>query len=52
MLGLYWGYMGDNGKDCQNYGPFLCTLDIRCGIIIGIQKRDHNFDNHPYDYKP
>ena len=27
------GYMG-----CQNYGPFLGTLDIRCRIIIGIQK--------------
>ena len=23
---------------CQNYGPFLGTLDIRCRIIIGIQK--------------
>ena len=34
---------------CQNYGPFLGTLNIRCRIIIGIQKRDHNFDNHPYD---
>ena len=32
---------------CQNYGPFLGTLNIRCRIIIGIQKRDHNFDNHP-----
>ena len=27
-------YMGD----CQNYGPFLDTLNIRCRIIIGIQK--------------
>ena len=33
---------------CQNYGPFLGTLNIRCRIIIGMQKRDHNFDNHPY----
>ena len=33
---------------CQNYGPFLGTPNIRCRIIIGIQKRDHNFDNHPY----
>ena len=33
---------------CQNYGPFLGTLHIRCRIIIGIQKRDHNFDNHPH----
>ena len=22
----------------QNYGPFLCTLNIRCRIIIGSQK--------------
>ena len=45
--------MGDNGKEngnyynglymenmggCQNYGPFLGTLSIRCSIVIGIQK--------------
>ena len=24
---------------CQNYGPFLGTLNIRCRIIIGIHKR-------------
>ena len=23
---------------CQNYGPFLGTLNIRCQIILGIQK--------------
>ena len=23
---------------CQNYGPFLGTLNIRCRILIGIQK--------------
>ena len=23
---------------CQNYGSFLGTLNIRCRIIIGIQK--------------
>ena len=23
---------------CQNYGPFLGTLDNRCRIIIGTQK--------------
>ena len=23
---------------CQNYGRFLSTLNIRCRIIIGIQK--------------
>ena len=33
-----------NKGGCQNYGPFLGTLNIRCRIIIGIQKRDHNFD--------
>ena len=27
-------YMGG----CQNYGPFVSTLNIRCCIIIGIQK--------------
>ena len=34
---------------CQKYGPFLGTLNIRGRIIIGTPKRDHNFDNHPYD---
>ena len=38
------GYMGG----CQNYNPFLGTLNIRCRFMIGNQKRDHNFDNHPY----
>ena len=28
------GFMGG----CQNYGPFLGTLNIRCRIIIGTQK--------------
>ena len=27
-------YMGG----CQNYGPFLGTTNIRCRIMIGIQK--------------
>ena len=35
---------------CQNYGPFLGTLNTWCRIIIGIHKRDHNFDNHPYTW--
>ena len=44
--------MGDNGKEngnyysilgsylggCQNYGPLFGALNIRCRIIIGIQK--------------
>ena len=29
------GYMGG----CQNYGPFLGTLNIRGRIIIGTQKK-------------
>ena len=33
---------------CQNYGPFLGTLNIRGRIIIGTPKRDHNFDTHPF----
>ena len=41
-IDLYIPHMGG----CQNYGPFLGTLNIRCHIKIGIQKRDHNFDNH------
>ena len=31
----YMSHMGG----CQNYGPFLGTLNIRCRIIIGIQQR-------------
>ena len=41
---LVYMYMGG----CQNYGPFLGTLNIGCRIKIGIPKKDHNFDNHPY----
>ena len=38
-------YMGG----CQNYGPFLGTLNSRCRIIVRTDpKRDPNFDNHPY----
>ena len=29
---------------CQNYGPFLGALNIRCRRD---PKKDHNFDNHP-----
>ena len=32
---------------CQNYGPFLGSLNIRCRIIIGIQI----FHNHPNNYQ-
>ena len=31
---------------CQNYGPFLGTLNIRCHSNRD-PKGDHNFDNHP-----
>ena len=37
-------YMGG----CQNYGPFLGTLNNRCRIIIGTQKGGHIFDNYPH----
>ena len=37
-------YMGG----CQNYGPFLGTLNTRCRTVMGTPKRDHNVDNHPY----
>ena len=30
--------LGSDIGGCQNYGPFLGTLNIRCRIIIGIQK--------------
>ena len=41
----FWG--GPHTGGCQNYGPFLGTLNIR-GRINGDPKRDHKFDNHPY----
>ena len=34
VIVIKMAYMGG----CQNYGPFLGTLNIRCRIIIGIQK--------------
>ena len=36
---LFCGYVGS----CQNHGPFLGTLNIRCRIIIGTRKRDHKW---------
>ena len=45
---VYAGKENPNLGGCQNYGPFWGTLNIRCHITIGIQKGDHNFDNHPY----
>ena len=53
ILGSYWGYIGvlwgivekkmettimGSMDGCQNYGPFLGTLNSRCRTIIGIQK--------------
>ena len=38
--------------DCQNYGPFRGTLNIRCRINSRDPKKDHNFDNHPYEEDP
>ena len=43
-----WSLRLINMGGCQNYGPSLGTLNIRCPIILGTQKRDHNFDNPPY----
>ena len=43
--------MGFDVGSCQNYGPFLGTLNIRAircrNYYIKDAKRDHNFDNHP-----
>ena len=33
---------------CQNYDPFLGTLNIRCRIRIGIQEGTIIFDNHRF----
>ena len=35
---------------CQNYDPFLGTLNIRCRICNKDPKRDPNIDNHPMDF--
>ena len=45
-MGVIWGIMEEKMETtmmgyvggCQNYGPFLGTLSIKCRIIIGIQK--------------
>ena len=44
-------YMGN----CQNYGPFLgpyYNTGPNTGPNLGDPKRDHNFDNPPYDGSP
>ena len=33
---------------CQNYGPFMGTLNIRCRIILSTPKRDPILENYPY----
>ena len=35
---------------CQNYGPFLGPQYSTAPNILGYPKRDHNFDNHPYEH--
>ena len=35
---LKGGYIGEYLGGCQNYGPFLVTLNTRCSIVIGTQK--------------
>ena len=47
-LEQFWGYMGD----CQNYGPFLgpyYNTGPNTGPNLWDPKRDHNFDNPPYE---
>ena len=36
---------------CQNYGPFLGTLNIRGRMLIGTQKGTIILTNHPNGYK-
>ena len=46
--GSYLQYLGD----CQNYGPFLgpyYNTGPNTGPNLGDPKRDHNFDNPPFD---
>ena len=33
-----WSHGTAHVSGCQNHGPFLGTLNIRCRIIVGIQK--------------
>ena len=34
---------------CQNYGPFLDPYYKYGTYNLGYPKKDHNFDNHPYN---
>ena len=63
ILGLYWDYMGYNGKENGNYYngfygwlvkimvPFWIPSIVR-HLIFRVPKRDHNFDNHPHARDP
>ena len=46
-LGPFSGTLNMGG--CQNDGPFLDPYYNTAPNIEGTPKRDHNFDNHPYD---
>ena len=57
LLGLYRGYMGDNGKENGNYYNGLdgwlskswclfASLLYYGTYYLGYPKRDHNHDNH------
>ena len=58
ILGLYWGYMGENGKENGNYYIGLYGWLSKLWSLFGYPKyevpyynrdpkRDHNCDNHP-----
>ena len=35
--------------DCQNYGPTFWIPIILRHLIFRVPRRDHHFDNHPYN---
>ena len=37
---------------CQNFGPFLGSLKIRCRITLRTQKKTYDFDGHAYRQAP
>ena len=58
ILGLYGGYMGDNGKENGNYYNGLYGWLSKLWSLFGYptywvpdnrdSKKEDNFDNHPY----
>ena len=38
MVEGFWAFNSFRLGGCQNYGPFLGTLNNRCRIIVGTQK--------------